>query len=165
QRRVDVGSPDVDAAGIGVHDMRGGVSLPRDAGSAGAGRTSGLSHGCHLRAAGGRGVGTTRPRKRGRRGPVVETGSLLSEIAARPPAERAASSMAWARDREPGSKTGSEKKHQCAFGLLRAPSRTLRLPGPKALTSPEFLVALVAGTVISGSKGVGWNLAARRAIP
>src|SRR2546428_569264 len=49
---------------------------------------------------------------------------------------------------EPGSKTGSEKKHQCAFGLLRAPSRTLRLPGPKALTSPEFLVALVAGTVI-----------------
>src|SRR5213593_4299647 len=45
--------------------------------------------------------------------------------------------MAWARDREPGSKTGSEQQHQCANGLLRAPSRTLRLPGAEGTDKPR----------------------------
>src|SRR5689334_2316595 len=60
--------------------------------------------------------------------------------------------MAGARDRGPGSKTGSETKHQCADGLLRASCRPPGYRCVAAVTSPQFLIAWVAGTAIAGSK-------------
>src|SRR2546427_247264 len=45
--------------------------------------------------------------------------------------------MAGARDRGPGSKTGSEKQHQCADGLLREPARTLRVAAAGGTDKPR----------------------------
>src|ERR1051325_10460924 len=62
--------------------------------------------------------------------------------------------MAGARDREPGSKAGLERQHQCAYGLLREPSRPLRLPRPGRADTSEFLVAWDIRRVLLGSKAL-----------